>query len=375
LTKNFKEDAMDILLWLGTFLLIVVDFICLPYLIKEMAKRDFFFTVVEEGTAKAIVGSGGGFQKVVYQYEGYIINDPTNLQNYNNEYDDWEVLREKDKTEDKADWFIEKLGLKGVKWIGLPGLHKVYRYKFRWNSLRQYKTPKVIDAGGGIYYEPHEEVLDYVLLQPDVYYVRVENAEDIGMVPLNLDIILRIRVSNPYKALFRVQEWLEMVWGKYLTAIRLYVAHQSWEELNRRLDEKSQEMQDRMKKEEDFIHKEYGVRVEEFRFIRISPAGTRASMYEEAATKQFMAEKEAQRILTLADAEAKKILTVTEAEKERIRRIYNQIKEFGGFGEKIRAFEALEKAANKGTVIVSAPELAAFSEVYRRLVSKRGGEG
>ncbi len=355
-------------------LLIIIDIVCLPYLIKEMAKRDFFFTMTEEETAKAVLGSGGGFQRIVAQTKN-IFNDPYSSA-YDPKYDDWEIIE--DNIEKKfvfKDVILEKLGLTGIKLLGLPGLHKVHRYKFRWSSLRQYKTEKTVNAGGGIYYEPHEEILDYILLQPDVYYARIENAEDDDMVPLNLDVILRIKITNPYKALFRVQEWLEMVWGKYLPAIRLYVAHQKWEELNKRLDEKSEEMRGRMQTEEDFMCKEYGVKIEEFRFIRISPAGDRATMYEEAATKQFMAEKEAQRILTLADAEAKKILVIANAEKERIKRIYNQLKEFGEFGEQIRSFEALENAANnKGTVIVSAPELATFSEAYRRLISKKGGK-
>ncbi len=343
--KDFVMNWISV----GIFVMALVNIACLPFFIREMARRNLIWTLVEEGTAKAIMGAGdSGFQKFVYQYTGWRLNEK------------WDVVSETKTREKFRDKIRRWLGLTGVRLLGIPGLHSVHRYRFRWNSLKQAPDETTTDAGG-IYFTPHDEELDYIILQEDVYYARVESAEDVNMVPLDFDITLRIQVINPYKALFVAQEWLEMTWGIVLPAIRRFVATQKWEVLSKRMAEKEKKFEEEILGTSfQEMRDNFGVDIKELKIIRIRPAGKRAVMYEEAATKQYEAEQEAKRIKTLAAAE-----------KARIKEVYGQIQEFEELGQLIRRLEALEKAAaGAGNTIISAPELSNIAKAVEDISKK-----
>lgn len=333
-------------------ILVLVNLLCLPYLIKTMAKNNFFLTLVSEGSAKAVMGSGNsGFQRFIMQYKGHRFNE------------NWDVV-DGGYIEKKTGWtkILSFFGLIGVRYLGIPGMQTIHSYTFRWNSLKQAQDDTT-QNNGGIYFTPHREVLDYILLQEDIYYARVEGAEDNSMVPLNLDVTLKIKIVNSYKALFKVQEWLEMVWGLIIPSLRRYASQQSWENLVKELTNKSNEFFESLShdKTTENIENDYGVEIVEFCFVRIAPSGKRAEMYEEAATKEYIANKEAKRIIIKA-----------EAEQKRIGLEYGKILEYKELGELVRKLEALEKVANgSGNTIISAPELSALSSELTKILSKK----
>ncbi|MFA5318238.1 MAG: SPFH domain-containing protein [Patescibacteria group bacterium] len=329
----------------------IANIVCLPFAIRLLAERNIIFTIVREGTAVAIMGAGdSGFQRFVSCFRGKTLNQGT-----------WDV-RDVNIAPDKTwwQWIVKFFGLSGVHYLGIPGMQSIHRYKFRWNSLLQSEQEGAQNAGG-IYFKPHDDWLRYILLQEDVYYARVESAEDEGMVPLNLDITLRVRIVNPYKALFVAQEWLEMTWAIVLPSLRRFISTKSWQELSGNLDQHEQDYTTSIQGDLDRLETTYGVKVEKFHVIRVQPGGTRATMYEEAATKAFE-----------ATAEAKKIRILAEAERDRIKAIYGEVKEHGELGRMIRRLEALEKAAGgNSNTIIAAPELVAIASSIMEAGRKR----
>ncbi len=338
------------MMWVIFTFLVIAGVIIFPFFIKELATNNILFTTVEEGRAKAIVSAGGGFHKILMHYKGY------------------ECIKEKEWTIAAIDsrslpeTLRDKLGLGAIYWIGFPFFHRVYWYNFRWNSLRQTDQEDGVVNAGGIFFKPHDERLDYILVQTDVYYARIENAEDRDMVPLNIDMALSITIVNPYKALFRTQDWLEMVWGLILPAIRRYVGDEKWKDLTHKVAEHEEAFKEQvLNKDAKNIENDFGVRIDSFRILRVSPGGTRATMYEEAATKAFEAE-----------AKAKEIRIKAQAERDRIEMVYGKIREYGELGQLLQRLEALEKAAQgSGNFVISAPELAGIGKAVENIAKSR----
>lgn len=315
-------------------------------LIKLLASRDIFLTLVKEGSAKAVMGVGdSGFHKFIMHFSGHRFKSGT-----------WEVENKSSKG-----WKIWKfLGLSGVKYLGIPGLHTIHEYKFRWNSLKQSADDETTDAGG-IYFKSHDDLLDNILLQDDIYYARIQGAEDHKMVPLDLDITLQIGIKDPYKALFTVQEWLEMTWGIYLPAIRRYVSTKGWQDLAGETEKHEKEFENSIKRAKDNLKDKFGVNVIEFRILRIKPGGARATMYETAATKEYEAERD-----------AKVALIAAKAEQERIKTVFGEVEKYKELGLAIYKLEALVNSSKgPGNTIISAPELSNISAALGALIPKK----
>ena len=75
--SQISDNYSGILWTVASFVIvlaIVTNIVCLPYLIKEMAKNDFIFTLIDEGTAKAIMGANdSGFQHFIYQFKDFTL--------------------------------------------------------------------------------------------------------------------------------------------------------------------------------------------------------------------------------------------------------------------------------------------------------------
>lgn len=298
-------------------LLMVANYFSLPYLIKEMAERDFIFTIVKEGYAKIIISSGS-FKKVVFSYEHRWMKKPGKkdlsagkcsywdiipyselrevnpdlLKDKSDEEIDKIIFEEKSRLEKRVEKYYNRFGLNGIFLVGWPGIHSVYKYNFAWTSVTE-----VFDSSAGatkytLKHNPKREI-DYVLLKPDVYAFSEREAEDKNMVPLTIDCSMPIAIRNPYKASFKVQKWLEMIWQSYLPKIRKLVGSLTWEQLKSRGVEEEEAIYKEVAPSDDeannFLNR-YGIVILEFNFLTIDPAGKRKETYEEAATGPYFAE-------------------------------------------------------------------------------------
>jgi len=298
-----------------------------------LAPRNLWFTFVKEGTAKIVV-KGDKFEKALIQWEGYTFDK------------EWNVVKGKES------W--HPFG--GLRYYGFWPLCDIYIYDFAWTNVEQDGTVK---------HHP-KETLDYILLKEDVYYFKVEKAEDKELLPLELEIVMTVRVVNPYKALFRVQNWLETIINRARPAVRDAVTQKRYDELIKDKEAVGKEIYKiltRRKLLEEFQDC-YGVEVRKIEIKEINPG----KEYREATLKKYLAEREKERIITLAEAERQKLERIAEGEKIRIEKVYSKIREFGDLGRLIRTLEAMEKSPLAASMTVQS--IPGLSEVLRGIFGR-----
>ncbi len=248
-----------------------------------LAPRNYFFTFVTEGTAKIIV-KAGGFFKALIQWKGYTLDEDQNVVPENEWVKNGEVVAEGTPGAKKYREPWHPFG--GLRWVGIWPVFQIYLYRLRWTSVRE-------DGS----YSPHDEVLDYVMLKDHIYLVKLRGAEDTDMVPLDVDLLLTMRVTNPYKAIFRVQDWIELVTGRTMPFFRQYVGENTFKELKSKTQEAGGEVWQRL----DALVSGRPSLIDEFKIdygAQIKEGGvemkevTPPKEYQEAATRKYMSERE-----------------------------------------------------------------------------------
>jgi len=296
-----------------------------------LAPKNKFFTFVKEGKAKLIF-KGGQLVKTLIQYKGYVIDQTTG-----------------DLIEGE-----EKHLFGGLRWYGWWPLYDVVIYDFQWIN---------VDHEGNIVVH-EKETLDYVLLKDDVYWAKVEKAEDLNLLPLDVEVTLTIRIVNPSKAIFRVQNWLETVINRIKPAVRDSVTSQRFEDLIKDKDAVGKRISDKIIEKGLLLEFEesYGVRVKAIEVKDINPP----QQYREATLKEFLAEQERKKITIEADAEKKRREIVAKGERKRIKMEYETIEQFGDLGKLLRTLEAVERSPLAASLQVQAvPGLQnLFSSIY-----------
>lgn len=314
-----------------------------------LAKNNILFTIVKEGQAKAIL-KFGKFERMVMCYQGHGFNN------------DWDVCQRvtsgnephingvcgaiRDSNNEiisNCELRPEPFKIGGLMWIGIPFIHSVYKYEFRWISFEQKEE-------GGKPIEKTishtEENMDYILVQDDVFYSFLKGADSKELVPVDMELLLTIRIINPYKAIFRVQNWLEAVQNQTKPALRGFAAGKAYHDLIGKKEEVKRES-DKFLSESgiaDYVEENYGTRLKRVGLVSINLSGERGNAYLAASTKQYEADREKERIETIASAEV-----------NRINRIYNEITSHGAEGLFIRANEAIEEAGKGPSNLVLFP--------------------
>lgn len=232
------------------------------------------FTIVQEGTAKAIMRFGG-FRKIVMAWRGYKLNS------------DWNVIQGAAR---------ELPG--GLRLVGIWWLDRVYTYNFRWQGI------ELVEAKEKVVF--HEKTIDYILVKPDTYWTKIEAAETRPpeRIPLDIEWLITMKVVNPYKTLFRAPpNWVEAVLSRFNTLSR------SWVGL-KKLDELLELKKERPKLWNEFkddpllrmYRDEWGIEIEE-NGIEIRDIKA-PSEIQEAAAAQRRAELEAEATRRKAEIEA-----------------------------------------------------------------------
>ena len=310
-----------------------------------LAPRDIWFTFVEEGTAKTVV-RGEQFQRALIQWNGYTLdrnpnpNDP--------EAAKWNIIPGK-----------ERHILGGIRFFGIWPLDRIYEYKFEWTGLK---------SDGSLNRHPPEQ-LKHIFLKQYVYYAEVEKAEDDQRLPLNVSFVLTVAVKNPYKALFKVHNWLDAVMGRIVTAIRNEIAKKPYETLISRMAGISSDIyRDGMNEMVAIFKKDYGIEVLNLEIQKIDPPNEQ----REATLKEYVAKQDAKRIVVEAQARADAVVIEAKAKAEAIERINTMIQKFGKLGELVRYLEALEKGSSEGGKWVLA--IPGIGEFLSKAFPNQGGK-
>jgi len=295
----------------------------------------FVFTFVKEGTAKAIK-KFGQFYKIIYSYN--------------------------DHAKDVDDNIVPEKGkggafLGGLKFVGIRFIHTIDRRDFNWMAWEQ------MEKDGKIEDRPIPKKvknMDYILLQDDIYYAMLDKVECANMVPLNVALLLRAKITNPKKARFRVQNWYEAMINLVKPAARLWVGTKTYKELTSNDTGILAALFEYLSQIREQLKNDYGVDLLSVGIGTIDPASELAKQFIEASTKEYLAEQEKKSITTLADAEV-----------ERVEKVYSKIKEHGPAGMQIRALESIDKAGKgEGNWIIP---FGSIQQLLEGLTGKKGG--
>jgi len=251
----------SIVIWNEIIFLIslgIVVLLTFPFIYWGLAPRNLFFTFVDEGTAKMVV-RGGKFARALIQWEGHTFDK------------EWNVVEGKER------W--HPLG--GLRFYGIWPIWDIYGYRLRWTSLRENGEPV-----------SHDEILDSVMLKDLVYFAELKGAEERNKIPLNIGLVITLRVVNPYRALFKVQDWLELVLNRIKPLFREFVARHTYSELLEKKQKVGGEVWRELALEEVIqeFERDYGIQIKEggIEMKDITPPPE----HQEAATKKWLAERE-----------------------------------------------------------------------------------
>ena len=389
---------MTWIMWtiLGTVIGIAILLFVIAW--SKLGPSNHWFTFVKEGTAKIIV-RGDAAEKCLIQWKGCIINK------------DWDVVAGREMPHFFGGFRIYSL---------FYPIFDVYIYRLRWSHLHE----------DGIVVT-HDEWLDYVFLKEDLYVIEMSLEEeeggtvDINGMPLEISIIMPMKITNPYVAVFKVRGWLPMITGTVQAKMRRFAANYRYKEdlINMMAGAGIEEVQEkagipeelRAKKGEDLwkkfweeIEKEdlleagakkkeefvqlYGVTINKgkTRFLKI---GT-SPKYRELTTLEYEAEQKKKRTVIEAEAERERLKTEAEGEKVRIATVYGEIQRFDDTGRLVRSLEAMQKSPlaasmtvqavpglqemlrgvfGKSPEMVSSQEIRELKEAVEKLLKEKGG--
>jgi len=258
--------------------------------VRLLAEINVIFTYVPEGRGR-IITLNGKFTRAVLSLTGYTFRSDTKLVEFDvekrrivtDEYterpetDDeliqrldphpWDVVP--DRTHRSYSTLNPLNYLSGVYWVGIPPFADIFRHVFRWTSYEQtgeQSTERVP--------KPHEKELDYFLVQTDVYYVIVQNAETSGQeerLPVSIEVLLTLRIANPFKAFSRVQRWLELVTDQTDSRVRRLVGNMRYNDIVGQEESVSFEIGKAIADLSDELFREYGISMEKVQILSVDP--------------------------------------------------------------------------------------------------------
>lgn len=246
-----------------------------------LAQFDLFFTFVKEGEAKIVV-AGESYVRTILSLKGYVVGDKGTIipENQNHRQRKGIFVR----------WF-------GVYWIGIAPFRKVFGYELRW------MTYEPLDDGSGKK-EPvvKKKWLFSTFVKDKIYYGRIEGVETREGVPLKVEFLTTLKVTNPYKAIFLISNWVEAVIDRTTQQARVYIGTKTYLELlQEETFEPSEGFSGHMARAlEQTIRNAYGVEFVSCDILSIDPG----EGYREATTKLYKAQREAETITTTAEAQA-----------------------------------------------------------------------
>jgi regulator of protease activity HflC (stomatin/prohibitin superfamily) len=239
------------------------------------APNDVFGTFPEEGYATAIV-RGQKFKRLFMEMEGFGFED------------NWDVVEEFLTTYKQ----FEILGMVLFIWP----FDRLLVYKQRWIKYSEKGSP--IDV---------EEVLRGALLKSYVYFIGLMGAEDSRLMSVDVGMSVEMKIVNPYKALFRIQNWYRAVANFIQGELRNEIRKHDYNELISGKDPNSvsldQIFQVRIESFIKKIEEDYGIRIMKIKIVQIAPSDEEL---KRASTKKAVAQFDSDAIRINADAQSYK---------------------------------------------------------------------
>lgn len=258
-------------------------------MIRLLAERNLFWTLVEEGTAKAIMRNGR-FTFCVMSYNGYRFAADAPEPPLD-EVEKWAVVPFPPSAAATSRRYLPLL--KNIRWIGLPPFSDAHGYRFSWTSLEERED----DSGLKKNFHFKELPIDYILLQEDVYVSKIEEVECKDNIPLDSVILVGGYIINPYKALFRVERWLEASLNLVGAKMRDFFGERTYAQLRQLAQPQGGDMPAEFATYFNQviaeILKDWGFKITFIRIHSIDPGSELAADFIRATTQLYVAEQKA----------------------------------------------------------------------------------
>lgn len=281
----------------GAMIIILVVFgayYLLAWLVRKLAERNLFWTFVEEGTAKAIMRNGR-FIFAVMSFSGHMFRSDVPLApgETRSQVQDWDIVPYQPHRR------IYLPLLRNVRWIGLPPFTDAHKYRFSWTSLEEERA----ESGDLVKkYNFKEAIIDYVLVQDDVYVTKIVTAECRDNIPLDAVILFGGRVVNPYKALFAVERWHEATVNRIGSKTRDFFGQKTYAEIRQIQSAMAgggtagtaaqNEMDEAYREVTEQVLNEWGFKTNFIRIYQVDPGSKLAEGFIRATTVTYVAEEQ-----------------------------------------------------------------------------------
>lgn len=369
--------------WLGVLLSLVAAYGLLAY---TLAQSKIFFTSPVEGTGEFVV-RGNTVSKLIVvwnnHYAGGLVGDDNSKV-----FDPYEIFVGDPPVQ--SFWYylnpLHWMEPLGIYWVGLWPWLKVYGYDFTWTEGKQDEEGKVKPVTRrATKNNPSKEQNDrgqthFVYLNAFNYYFVITNVKTKSGVPLKFVLVVTIQVTNPYKALFSGEDWLQQTGAAISQMVIRYAGALEYEDITASkpaqivfrkagattsetrectLEELIKSIADNADNTEGHdLQKALGVSIKSAKIDHFDYADeTTKTAYQEASTALYVAEQKGRAVVMEATKDKEAIGIRADAEKGRIDTVYSSI--VGDDKDarlKIRQLEALEKAGSAGGSTIVLPD-------------------
>ena len=144
------------------------------------------FTIVKEGTAKALMKLGA-FSEIFFQWADHWMDT------------EWSVWKKGEKEKRKRNWAFGRIF--GGLYFYIWPIYEIHKYPLRWTDLRR------VEESEGKIEKPQfhdEKEMRHVMLKPAVYWTKLFKVETKPpeRIPLDIEILITMRIFNPFRFLF-----------------------------------------------------------------------------------------------------------------------------------------------------------------------------
>ncbi len=181
---------------------------------RLFADNGIIFTKPDEGTFQAVV-NGNEFSHFVLAYSGH------KFKGTGPDEERWEIVPDPDYKKNRFNIF-------GWRLVGVPFAQTVYSYKLSWRELKQVgKKSEIVARTDETTNFGFATRFPYAMVLPD----GETHGEDGEIIPVTLEYVAIIRITNPYKALFMNEDWPQIIESILNEIAKDYALSKTYEEL------------------------------------------------------------------------------------------------------------------------------------------------
>ncbi|HEY0010440.1 MAG TPA: SPFH domain-containing protein [Candidatus Paceibacterota bacterium] len=367
-----------------------------PFFATWLAHEDTLFATVQESTVKMVM-KGDSFSHLIMSFEGAHLNAPKSP-HFIPTIPAWEVIEHDHDEDAKYDTRPKWMQDLGIFYVGIPYLRRVHEYRFVWNEVELNETTHKEGV------RSRKEMTNFAYVSSFPYIIVLDAAETKEGIPLDISYQLVVRISNPYKALFKTENWLETITGEVNRRARNYIGSRGYKQLLSEMDEQPEAeggsdanpdyfscaITDLNTKipgdinrvrspflvnlEEKYLNGlvgNYGITIESANLQTIDIVGSYAEELVKASVREYTAEQNAKAVRIEADAQAHATLVRGRADANVIQLKGNAaatslasrlfvLQKFGQMGALLAQLDAMTESSNAKVIWANNPLIREF---------------